>query len=365
MHSPGRPRVLLVGKAWPDRGGIPTFLQSVLRSDMATEHGAELLNLAHEGRHEGGRLSLGNLGRTARDAARVWRASGRFDVVHVHSALAPAPTVVRAGLLALAARLRGRPVVVHGHGGRIPLWLTGGRRRALARVALAPASRVVAVSSGGRDALARVAPGRVVLVDNGVDTDVFAPCPREAATGPPRVLYVGLLTPRKGVNDLFEASTAVRDHGLDHELVLVGGAPDEGPEAEREVRAAAPSHARFLGAVDHAAMPGVYADADVFCLPSWWEAAPLSVLEAMASAVPVVATSVGDVPRLAPDGEAALLVPPRRPAALAGAIERLLADRPLAEGLSHAARRRAVDAFSLRAMNDTLASLYAEVAAAG
>jgi glycosyltransferase involved in cell wall biosynthesis len=356
-----KPRVLLVGKGAPDRGGIATFLQMLLDSDIRVRHDARLLNVAHSGTREGGRFSAGNVGRTARDAWNVWRESGGVDIVHIHSALAPASTILRVGVLGAAARLRRRGVVVHAHGGLIPLWMHTRARRWLARLALAPARKVIAVSVDGYRALEAVVGGRALLLDNGVDTDAFCPSER-VAPRVTRILYVGLLTPRKGLVDLFEASKLLLARGVDHELLVLGGAPDEGEEAEREVRAAAPAHARFLGVADHSAMPAVYAGADVFCLPSWWEAAPLSVLEAMASGVCVVATAVGDIPRLAPDGTEALLVPPQQPAALAAVLERVVTDPDERSRLAANGRRRAVEHFSAAATSDALSAVYCEVA---
>src|SRR3954453_7731893 len=82
-------RVLLVGKGVPDRGGIPTFLETLLASRLPEEHELRFLNVAHTGTPEGGRATLGNLGRTLRDALAVWRAAGGHQIVHIHSALSP------------------------------------------------------------------------------------------------------------------------------------------------------------------------------------------------------------------------------------------------------------------------------------
>ena len=353
-------RVLLVGKGAPDRGGIPTFLEMLLGSRLAEEHDLRFLNVAHSGTPEGGRATLGNITRTARDAWAVWRQARGRDIVHIHSALAPTVTVVRAALLALAGRLRGCAVVVHAHGGNIQTWLATPLRRALLRMAMLPAHRVVAVWTAGERTLREVLPAdRVGLIDNGVPVDGYPE--REEGNDPPRVLYVGLLTPRKGVLDLLAASRMLRERGVAHELWLLGGTPDEGPAAEAEVRAGLDDSAKLLGTRPPEAMPAEFAAADVFCLPSWWEAMPLSVLEAMAAGLPVVATDVGDVGRAVDDGVTGYVVPAKNAEKLAEALESLLTDRELRLKMGVAGRGRVVDMFSSEVTAARVSELYAEL----
>jgi glycosyltransferase involved in cell wall biosynthesis len=353
-------RVLLVGKGAPDRGGIPTFLETLLASRLATDHELRFLNVAHSGTPEGGRATVGNVWRTVLDAAAVWRAARGADVVHIHSALAPAVTVVRAALLASAGRARGCAVIVHAHGGNIGTWLTTPWRRALMRLAMLPVHRVVAVWTAGRDALREVLPEhRVGLIDNGVPVEAYGE--PEPAHEPPRILYVGLLTPRKGVVDLLTASRLLRERGIVHELRLVGGTPDEGPEAEAEVRAALDGTARLLGTRPPEQMPSAFAEADVFCLPSWWEAMPLSVLEAMAAGLPVVATDVGDVCRAVDEGVTGHVVPVRDPERLADALEPLLKDPELRRRMGIAGRARVTEMFSSEVTAEAVSSLYVEL----
>jgi len=357
---PNTRTVLLVGKGAPDRGGIPTFLDTLLGSRLARDHDVRFLNVAHSDIPEGGRASLNNVRRTVRDAVAVWRQAKGCDIVHIHSALAPAVTVVRAAVLALAGRARGCSVVVHAHGGNIQFWLTTPLRRLLLRVAMLPANRVVAVWTAGEDSLRQVLPGdRVMLIDNGVPVDGRPG--QEGDHEPPRILYVGLLTPRKGVLDLLAASRLLRDRGVPHEMWLLGGTPDEGPAAEAEVRAGLDGSARLLGTRAPEEMPAEFAAADVFCLPSWWEAMPLSVLEAMAAGLPVVATDVGDVARAVADGVTGSVVPVQNPEKLADALEPLLRDPELRRRQGAAGRARVVEMFSAEVTARQVSALYDEL----
>lgn len=353
-------RVLLVGKGAPDRGGIAAFLADLCSGELAREHEVTLLNVAHRGTPEGGRASWGNLRRTVTDAVRVWRAAAGQDVVHINSSLAPTVTALRAGLLALAARLRGCTVLVHVHGGNLESWLRTRRAALVVRASTRPAHGVVAVWSTGHRLLAEVlGADRVGLVDNGVDTTRFRQVP--AVPRRPRILYVGLLTPRKGVLDLIAASRILRQEGLEHELLLVGGTPDEGPAAAEPVLTAARDSATLLGTRPPEQMPEVYREGDVFCLPSWWEAMPLSVLEAMACGLPVVATDVGDVARVVEDGVTGFVVPAKSPHALADALRKLLSDPAQRRGMGAAGRRRVTQRFSSVAMAREIGDLYSRL----
>ncbi|HEX6248379.1 MAG TPA: glycosyltransferase family 4 protein [Nocardioidaceae bacterium] len=353
-------RVLLVGKGAPDRGGIPSFLHDLRTGDVGRRHEVTFLNVAHHGTPEGGEPTLRNVLRTLKDAFAVWRSARGQDVVHINSALAPTVTVMRAGLLALAGRSRGCAVVVHAHGGNIETWLTGARARLVMRAAMRPAHAVVAVWGAGHTALSGVlGHDRVRLIDNGVDAVRFTP--GTPAVRVPRILYVGLLTPRKGVLDLIEASRTLRADGVAHELCLLGGTPDEGPAAAEPVIEAARGTAELLGTRVPDQMPAAYADADIFCLPSWWEAMPLSILEAMAAGLPVVATSVGDVGRVVADGTTGFVVPKQSPADLAAALRKLVEDAELRSAMGATARRRVEEHFSSAVTARAVCDLYATV----
>jgi glycosyltransferase involved in cell wall biosynthesis len=141
-------------------------------------------------------------------------------------------------------------------------------------------------------------------------------------------------------------------------LVIVGEGPLRGELEKLAAEVAPPESVSFAG---YQAEPERWlAEMDVFALTSRSEGLPVSILEAWAAGVPVVASAVGGVPELIADGETGLLFPPGDEAALADCLERLLADRGLAERLARAGRERVEREFSLARMAETYQRLYRE-----
>jgi glycosyltransferase involved in cell wall biosynthesis len=164
-----------------------------------------------------------------------------------------------------------------------------------------------------------------------------------AEADPREILYAGRLSPEKGVLEIVEAA-----RGLN--LVVAGDGP-----LRPEVPAA-------RGFVPHDELQGLYARAAVVACPSRREGFGVACLEAMAHGRPVVATDVGGLRDLVVDGETGIVVPPRDPAALRGALERLLADRELRRRLGAAGRERARRHFSWDTVTDATLAAYADAA---
>jgi len=143
---------------------------------------------------------------------------------------------------------------------------------------------------------------------------------------------------------------------------VVGDGPERADLAEEVRRLGVEGAVDLVGEREDVA--DLLAAADVFALPTLSEGLPMSVLEAMAAGLPVVAAAAGGVPELVEDGQTGILVPPGRPDALAAALGRLAADPALRRRLGGAGRRRAEAHFDIEACRRAHVDLYRELLAA-
>jgi glycosyltransferase involved in cell wall biosynthesis len=288
------------------------------------------------------------------------------DVLHTHTALA-------ANVLSrVAGRLAGVAVVSHIH------IENHFRRNRLARAVHSAldnasaglAARVIAVSLDTRDSLvAQGYPARLVeVVHNGIDVDAASAGGADGlraelgiSADAPLVGEIARLCDVKGQRELIEAAALVADV----HVALAGDDLEQGGAYRERLE----TLARERDVADRVHFLGYRADAaelleqlDALVLPSWIEGLPISVLEAMAHAKPVIATPVGGTAELVVDGETGMLVPPRDPAALAKALRTLIRDPERARRLGLAGRRRAEREFSEAAMTARVLEVYDAVA---
>ena len=270
---------------------------------------------------------------------RIAAVVGRFqpDLVHAHNVRA---TVAAALALARPGR---RPALLSTLHGVAPADYPGAARL----LRLAGGTVIACTPAVGRSLLAAGFPaGRLAVVTNGVAVEqpsgpeLMAMRRRYAVSSRPLVVGIGRLVAQKAWPTLIQAARHIEAAD-----VLVAG---DGPlRAELAAAAAAAGgRVRFVGTVERpAALVGL---ARCVVSTSAWEGLPLALLEALTLGAPVVATAVDGVVDVVPS-DAAMLVPPGDPAAVAAAVNRVLAEPELAERLSRAARR-ASPAWALDAM---------------
>jgi len=349
--SSDRPRVLLT--CGPTMGGIRRHLDT-LAAELP-RHGCEVAFAGPSSVRLTAPVSrfpveLADRPRPLRDvralfalkaAARSWKA----DLIHAQG--------VKAALLALLAFPALRPPVVvtfqnlwHGGPLTVPLRLLAPR-----------ASAAIAVSAAVRESLlARgVRPRAFRVIYNSVDLAAFFPAPGREER-PFTATFLGRLTEEKGIRVLLEAARRLASReGL--RLVVAGDGPLRA-EVEREAdRPGTPLV--FLGPQTEV-LPVLHG-ADAVLMPSMSEGLGITALEAMACALPVVASRVGGLPEAVAEGETGLLVPPGDAEALARAVEELAASPERAQALGSAGRRRVEQEFGQEQTIGQLLQVYAEI----
>jgi glycosyltransferase involved in cell wall biosynthesis len=254
--------------------------------------------------------------RTARDA----------DLVHAHW--------LPSGAVALAT---GKPFIVQLWGTDVEL---ARRMRGLARRVLSRARLTICASNSLADAARSLGAREVRVIPSAVELPERVAEPAE----PPEVLFVGRLSPEKGILELVQAAQGMK-------LTVAGDGP---------LRTHVPG---ALGFVPHQELPPLYERAAVVAVPSHREGFGVACAEAMASGRPVVASAVGGLLDLVVDGETGLLVSPRNIPALRGALERLLGDAELRRRMGEAGRERIREHFTWPPVTDLTIQAYEDALA--
>lgn len=293
----------------------------------------------------------------------------RCDLIHANT--------TRASLLAGLARRRQPPVLAH-----IRDWSPDGRMPRAVNGVVARTADLVIANSGYVAGQFAGLPSRqpVRVLHDPVDLAAFEPSPQARAEERARLglgeqtvalAVVAQITPWKGQDDAIRVLAELRRRGRDVALLLAGSVIFSGAGTkydnesylrglhELAVELGVADRVLLLG--ERSDVPAVLAAADVALLPSWREAYGRIAVEAMAMALPVVATDVGGPPELVRDGTDGLLLAPREPERWAQRLEPLVDNEALRREMGAAARERAVE-FSLPVGTRKLLALYRELA---
>lgn len=285
------------------------------------------------------------------------------DIIHVHTPIA--------GLIGrIVGRMMKVPLIIYtAHGFYFHDRMPGWKYRAhvmLEKFAGKFHDALFCVSQEDADAAERLGierPSRITLVRNGVEPNEFLPTlllsrrsakreelgiPEEA----PVVIFVGRMTREKGILEFLQAARDVREKVPEAHFLVAGGIlPSERDRVRKEVDRLAnePSlkgRMHLLGFRSDVAE--LLAASDLFCLPSYREGLPVSVIEAMMIGLPVIATNIRGCREAVMNGTTGLLVEPRNERDLAGAMTFLLTHADIAKRLGAAGQHRAEEFYTLR-----------------
>jgi glycosyltransferase involved in cell wall biosynthesis len=350
-------RVAMVGPGPEEHGGIALSASTLLRSTELS---------AHEIRYFPS-MGWGPPLRQIRKS--LWGPFGlmlalaggyRPELVHIH--LSSGFSVLRKQNFVRIARSLGVPYVLHVHGPNMEATWYGSplHRRVLTDI-FGGAALVILLGHRREQIVRKWMRGDVytAVLYNPAVTRELASVDRPYDRSPATVLFMGIIGGRKGAWDLLQAARNVVAAEPGTRFVFAGNGEVDRLKEEIRVRGLS-GNVEAPGWVSGTDRLRAFADADVFCLPSYAEALPLSVAEAMASGLPVVSTDVADIPEQVREGVTGFLVRPGDPELLADRLLHLVRDPAERQRMGQAGRRRAIESFDLDVVARRCVSLWTE-----
>lgn len=270
------------------------------------------------------------------------------------------------GFLSLVLKWQyGLPCIVSLRGADVPGYserftLIYGLLTPLIRLIWKKAATVVSNSRGLKElALRTNAQQEIGIIYNGIDTAEFFPGRSENQT--PTVLCVSRLTPRKGINYLISAMPEISEK-IPKVKLKIAGEGDAKNDLENQARNLELNNIEFVGRVAHNALAKIYREASVFVLPSLNEGMSNTMLEALASGLPLVATDTGGTRELVEDGKNGYIVKMKDASDLAKKIIAILSDSELQKQMAQSSRKKA-ESLSWQSVAEQYEKLYEKIGA--
>jgi N-acetyl-alpha-D-glucosaminyl L-malate synthase BshA len=292
------------------------------------------------------------------EMSRVTKKHG-LDLLHVHYSIPHATAAY------LSRGLTGKPYVVTLHGSDVTIMGSDPSYEPVNTFSVEQADAVTAVSQFMADeAKNSLGIGKEIrVIPNFVDTEVYHPAPCEIMEQPERdivVAHVSNFRAVKRVEDAVYAMCMVTKRAPDAKLMLIG----DGPERHRIERLIDQMDLRRNITLTgyRSDVPELLRCADTLVLPSETESAPLTILEAMSTGLPVIATRVGGVPEIIEDGRTGFLVPLKHPEDIAEKILELHGDRDKLRRMGAAARQAILERYSTEKVVQQYLDVYEQVA---
>jgi glycosyltransferase involved in cell wall biosynthesis len=364
----------MVGPVPPPYGGIASVMDDIVNSGLKNEYAFEVFNRAEQppadikGKWRKRLFQLRILCDLFRKARK-----GKFDLAHIHFSCGI--EFLRPALQMAAVRLAGVKVLLHLHGTAWEPFYDDATRlgKIYALLGLWIPNLVLVLYDLWAKNIKKLVPStRVVVMKNLVDE---TPTPdvsqveetlRELGFSPDDfiVITVGSMGRRKGYFEIVKAIPEIIALDRSVKFLFVGGEEHHGEmdEIEDQIRKhGLENFVRITGETTRERVPVYLSIADIFILPTFREGAPISILEAMRSGLPVVSTPVGGIPNMINDCESGLLINPGQPSEIATAVLRLKNDEELRNRLSQGARKCFENNFSISKGIRELGDLYESI----
>ena len=280
------------------------------------------------------------------------------DIVHVQSVGIGIPAF-------LSKKILEKPYIVWGRGSDI--YLPDKFTKSISKLVLKNADAVIALTGDMKKKMQKFCDKDISVIPNGIDLERFSNLSKEDIRKKLKIkedekviIFVGTLRPVKGVKYLIKAMKIISPKNANTRLMLVGDGDERGNLEKLVKGLSLEEYVKFVGKVPNEKVPEYMAASDVFVLPSLSEGFPVTVLEAMASGVPIIATNVGGLPEIIKDGENGFLVEPKNPEKIAEKVLLILEDDGLRERISRNNKEK-VKGYSWESVIERLEKVYLKI----
>jgi glycosyltransferase involved in cell wall biosynthesis len=347
-------KILMVAPNKTVKGGISTVLKMYLKTDMPYRYDISFLVTHEDGSkfHKFGIMLIGMV--------RFFfiLLTKRVEIVHIHCGDVPSP--YRKYIFFTMSRWFKLKVVLHWHGGHFFSQyqnVSGFFKRRL-KTLFEKSDVVMCLSQSWSNGLGTLFPdSNRIVVRNGIVPPERTRIATMDSDGPTRIVFLGGLTTEKGFYDLLSVFERLVEEGFDICLAIGG----QGDETRLNTRISSPlfkNRVDYLGWIDDHQKERLLQGSDIFVLPSYAEAMPMSILEAMAYGLPVVSTRVGAIPEQVEDGVSGFLLAAGDLEGLKKRIKTLIMNRNLRIQMGRNGRRRIESAFDIRRNYEAICQVY-------
>lgn len=359
-------RVVVVAHGPPLKGGIATVALDLVEDPVLNAEFEMVFQNTAQNDEARGKFAVANLRRAVTDAWGTFRLARRGTVVHSHSVQEPWLTGWRQVAIAAAARLRGARVLLHNHA-QPPYMERPGEylvsrpnRWAFAVLDRLADANILIAAAGEANIRPYMPTVDLPVVHNSAVVDDMVQS--SAVHDPPVILFIGELLERKGVVTLLDALDQLDARGVEpYELRIIGDNrpgldPDKDAmvaEIERRGRGAT-----MTGPLSRAEVYANLSEADLYVFPTWTEGQPFTVIEALSSGVPIVASDIQAISAMIEDPTHGRLLDMHDVTGFADAIGALLADPDERRRISAANRARAHERFDRPVFRARIAEIY-------
>lgn len=276
----------------------------------------------------------------------------RYDLVHIH--LSEPASAMRKLLFMPIAKLFGKRVITHFHAFS-PETTINGSKQWVYRYLFTQSDKVVVLSEFWKQAVDKafhIGDKLVVIYNPSTATPSDVSVEKRK-----QILYAGTVNQRKGYADLIQAFAKVAHRYPDWQVAFAGnGEIEQGLQLAKELHIE--KQIKFLGWVSGEQKDIAFKESTIFCLPSYAEGFPMSVLDAWAYGLPVVTTPVGGIPDVAIDGKNMLLFTPGDIDKLSEQIDLIIKDHEVRNNIAKESTLFANNEFNLQTINKQMAELY-------